>query len=232
MAPVPCSTMGASAARVARSALKKFICMAHSNSSSLVPRKPCRRRRTAPTLFTSTSTRPWSSMARWTSRAGPSDDARSIETAVTRSRPARLSVLRAPATTRAPSSTSARVTARPMPLLAPVTIAILLAKLRSMMLLCPVFPLVRLPCGRPAGANPRLLPGRCGARGQTHAVTDATESVQRTDGPGVCEESGHLFRWQGAREGEVAHAEPPDRDLPAGSVEDHQEYGGFAHRAG
>ena len=28
------------AARVARSALKKFSCIAHSNSSSLVPRKP------------------------------------------------------------------------------------------------------------------------------------------------------------------------------------------------
>ena len=58
IAPEPRSTIEASAARVARSAMKKFICMAHSKSSSLVPKKPSIRIRTAPTLFTRMSTRP------------------------------------------------------------------------------------------------------------------------------------------------------------------------------
>jgi len=37
--PDPCSSIGPSAARVARR-VKKFICSAHSNSSSLVAKKP------------------------------------------------------------------------------------------------------------------------------------------------------------------------------------------------
>ena len=40
IAPEPASTIAGSAARVVRRAMKKFICIAHSNSSSLVPRKP------------------------------------------------------------------------------------------------------------------------------------------------------------------------------------------------
>ena len=66
-----------------------------------------------------------------TSSPGPSAAARSTGTAVTPSMPWRLSVLRAPAMTCAPSSTSARVTARPMPLLAPVTTATLSVSARS-----------------------------------------------------------------------------------------------------
>ena len=50
--------------------MKKFISIAHANSASLVPRKPSVRRRTAPTLLTSTSRRPCSSTARAT-RRGP-----------------------------------------------------------------------------------------------------------------------------------------------------------------
>ena len=79
--------MAVMAARVARSAAKKFISIAHANSSSLVPRKPSRRSRTAPTLFTRTSTRPCASIARWTSGAGPAGASRSTATGVTRSRP-------------------------------------------------------------------------------------------------------------------------------------------------
>src|SRR3954471_24623146 len=132
IAPPPVSSIAVTAARVARSALKKFSCIAHSNSSSLVPRKPSTRRRTAPTLFTSTSTRPCSCRARPTSCAGPSGAARSTGTAVTRSSPSRVSVPRAPATTRAPSPARVRVIASPMPLLAPVTTATLPSSPRSM----------------------------------------------------------------------------------------------------
>ena len=124
--------MAAIAARVARRAMKKFICIAHSNSSSLVPRKPSSRSRTAPTLLTSTSTRPCSSSARSMSRAGPSVAMRSTATAVTPSRPSSVSVVREPATTCAPSCTRAWVIARPIPLPAPVTTATLPFSSRSM----------------------------------------------------------------------------------------------------
>src|SRR3954468_853263 len=77
IAPPPCSIMAGTAARVARRAVKKFISIAQANSSSLVARNPSRRRRTAPTLLTSTSTRPCSSRPPPTSRAGPSGAARS-----------------------------------------------------------------------------------------------------------------------------------------------------------
>ena len=65
------------------------------------------------------------------SAAGAAGSDRSNAMAVTPARWARLSAVRAPATTRAPSWTSALVTARPMPLLAPVTTAILPASIRS-----------------------------------------------------------------------------------------------------
>ena len=81
--PEPCSSIGPRAARVARSPVKKFIWSAHSNSSSLVARKPSTRIRTAPTLLTSTSSRPCSSIAFCTSSAGPSSAIRSTATAVT-----------------------------------------------------------------------------------------------------------------------------------------------------
>jgi hypothetical protein len=70
IAPEPASTIAFSAARVARRAMKKFICIAHSNSSSLVPKNPSTRIFTAPTLLTSTSTRPNSSTARATRPVG------------------------------------------------------------------------------------------------------------------------------------------------------------------
>jgi hypothetical protein len=58
IAPPPWCTIATTAARVARRAVKEFIRIAHSNSSSPVPRKPSVRSRTAPTLATRTSTRP------------------------------------------------------------------------------------------------------------------------------------------------------------------------------
>jgi hypothetical protein len=76
IAPDPCSSIGPSAARIARSPVKKFIRSAVSNSSALAARKPPTRNRTAPTLVTSTSSLPCSSMALCTSRAGASTASR------------------------------------------------------------------------------------------------------------------------------------------------------------
>ena len=130
--PDPCFVIGVRAARLARRPVKKFIRNAHSKSSSVRARNPSIRSFTAPMLLTSTSTRPYSSMARCTSRPGPSGSERSTSTAVTLSSPSRLEVLRDPATTFAPSSASAWVAAMPMPLLAPVTTATLSFNMRSM----------------------------------------------------------------------------------------------------
>src|SRR3984885_6226080 len=132
IAPEPCLTISVRAARLARSAMKKFSSIAQAKSSSLVPKKPPVRIRTAPTLLTSTSTRPCSSVARPISCAGPSGADRSIATGLTLLRPSRFSVVREPATTCAPSSARVLVTASPMPLPAPVTTATLPARLRAM----------------------------------------------------------------------------------------------------
>lgn len=43
IAPPPLSTIAVIAARLARRAMKRFICIADSNSSSLVPKKPSAR---------------------------------------------------------------------------------------------------------------------------------------------------------------------------------------------
>src|ERR1700730_7140057 len=88
--------------------------------------------RTAPTLLTSTSSRPCSSTARLTNCAAPSGADRSTATGVTPLSPSRLPVVSDPATTRAPSAASALVTARPIPLPAPVTTATLPSRFRSM----------------------------------------------------------------------------------------------------
>src|ERR1700722_17026843 len=132
IAPLPWVTISVRAARLARRAMKKFSSIAQANSSSLVPRKPPVRMRTAPTLLTSTSSRPCSPIACLISRAGPSGAARSTATGLTPLRPSGVSVVREPATTSAPSSASVLVTASPMPLPAPVTTATLPARLRSM----------------------------------------------------------------------------------------------------
>src|ERR1700761_2778324 len=88
--------------------------------------------RTAPTLLTSTSSRPCSSIASRTNCADPSRTDRSTATGVTPLRLFRLSVFSEPATTRAPSAARALVTARPIPLPAPVTTATFPSKFRSM----------------------------------------------------------------------------------------------------
>src|SRR3954462_3484071 len=94
--------------------------------------KPPTRGCTPPTLLTSTSMRPWSSIACATRRPGPSGATRSTAYAVTRSRFASVWLLRGPATPRAPSAASWRATARPMPLLSPVTTATFASSSRAM----------------------------------------------------------------------------------------------------
>src|SRR5271165_1679544 len=132
IAPLPFLTISVRAARLARSAIKKFICIAQAKSSSLVPKNPSVRIRTAPTLLTSTSMRPCCSVACRISWAGPSGAVRSTATGVTPLSPSRVSVVSEPATTCAPSPARARVVAIPMPLPAPVTTATLPARFRSM----------------------------------------------------------------------------------------------------
>src|SRR5438270_7401787 len=135
IAPSPRRSIADTAARVARSAAKKLSSNEASKSASLVARNPSRRSLTPPTLFTSTSRRPWPSTALPTSCAGPSGWTRSPATGVTRSIPSSSSTVRAPAKTCAPSAASMRVTARPIPLLAPVTTAIFPFSSRSNVLL-------------------------------------------------------------------------------------------------
>src|ERR1700722_1952398 len=131
IAPPPFLTISVRAARLARSAIKKVICIAQAKSSSLVPKNPPVRMRTAPTLLTSTSMRPCCSVACRISCPGPSGAVRSTATGVTPLIPSSVSVVSEPATTCAPSAARARVVAIPMPLPARVTPATLPARFRS-----------------------------------------------------------------------------------------------------
>src|SRR3954466_11480564 len=113
-------------ARVVRTAAINVSCSERHQSSSVTERKPSVRGVTAPALLTKMSTGTASSAAA-TSSSGPPANVRSTVTAVTA--PALTSSLRSavvsrePVTTATPSATRRLVVARPMPLLAPVTIA-------------------------------------------------------------------------------------------------------------
>lgn len=123
------------AALVVRTVAIRLRFRAAIQSSSETSRKPPVRGVTAPTLLT-TMCRPAKCSARATSSPGPSRVARSRATASTRPVSARATssslMVREPATTLAPSATRARVTAKPMPWLAPVTTATLSVRLSSM----------------------------------------------------------------------------------------------------
>src|SRR5689334_19229111 len=122
--PPPAASMCGSAARTVRTLDMNVSWKLSSQSSSVTSRKPRVRTFTAPTLLMMTSRRR-SSAAAPISFEAPSGRPRS--TATWRTLPSSTSrrssslLAREPAMTRAPSSASARVTARPMPLLAPVT---------------------------------------------------------------------------------------------------------------
>ena len=132
--PRPASSMPGRAARVVRTAAMNPKLSDCNHSSSVTERNPSSRGVTAPTLLTSTSSGP-SSSAEATSSAGPSAVERSTPTC--RTWPPSISwrssslTLREPATTLAPSATSALVMAKPIPLLAPVTRAHLPVRPRS-----------------------------------------------------------------------------------------------------
>src|SRR3984957_15396110 len=128
MAPDRAAIMEGRTARVIRTVAMRLSVREVVQSSSVMLRKPPRRVRAAPTLLMRTSMEPCASAAAARS-AGPDGVDRSTATNSTgadATRASRSSELeRAPATTRAPSAASARAAARPMPRLAPVTIATL-----------------------------------------------------------------------------------------------------------
>src|SRR5262245_28374571 len=196
MAPAPRSMRWGSAARGVRTAARKLILNAESQSSSVTDRNPPVRGRTAPTLLTRMSRLPYAATAASTSRSGPSGLVRSTDTGRTVVRAARSdsSVVapRAPATTRTPSPARARVIANPMPLLAPVTTAILPARCRSMTYLDPVVSgrseRVLLQPGQGAVGNlaPTVVDGqRVRPVGELHDVGDGLRvPVLLESGPG------------------------------------------------
>src|SRR6478735_10384803 len=158
------------AARVHRTAAMKLMSSDQVQSSSDNERNPPGRGRTAPTLLTSTSTPPKAVRAWSTNAPGPSGSVRSTATgrtgypSATSARSSSVTA-RAPATTLAPSCTRARVTARPMPLLAPVTTATLPSSPRSMR---PSFRSAAARAGRPVWIPWRAQPaGRCGLLHET-----------------------------------------------------------------
>src|SRR6478609_3075116 len=123
------------AARIVRTAARKLIVSAHSQSASVSATNPSSRGRTAPTLLTRMSMPPSAAVASAMSSPGPSGVVRSTETgrtsALAPSSSSSALPRRAPATTDTPSPASARVIARPMPLLAPVTTAVRPVRPRS-----------------------------------------------------------------------------------------------------
>src|SRR6202035_1123054 len=125
IAPLPAAIMAGSTLRGARSAGIRVMLRVASPSSSLMDRTPPVRGCAAPTLLTRM---PMLSPARAASSAGPPGVPRSTLRIVTVPSVASLSSSAeeccAPAITCAPLPTRARVTARPMPRLAPVTMAL------------------------------------------------------------------------------------------------------------
>src|SRR4051812_30673562 len=175
--PPPAASIGPSTARVARTAAIRPRFRVASHCSSVTAKKPSIRGETAPTLLTRMSTGPSSSPAA-TSAAGPSGVDRSTATGTTPPSAASASssglLDRAPATTRTPSRTSVRVTARPMPLLAPVTTAIRPAS-PSSMARAPLQPVAEQP-------GERRLRDVLPAAVDRQRVTAALELAQLGDG--------------------------------------------------
>src|SRR5271170_694436 len=142
IAPFPAASLTGSTARVVRTAAIRFKVSDACQSWSEISPNPPGRAGAAPTLLTRMSI--WSPAAA-TRAAGPPGSARSTSTTRTRPAPASSSSsaedFRAPAVTCTPSAASPRVTASPIPRLAPVTIAVRPFRNRSMMSpLPPVIP--------------------------------------------------------------------------------------------
>jgi hypothetical protein len=171
IAPFPAASMTGSAARVVRTAAIRLRVSVACQSSSVIPPNPPGLAGAAPTLLTRMSIRSPAA----TSLAGPPGSARSTST--TRTRPARASSsssaedFSVPAVTCAPSATSPRVIASPIPRLAPVTIAVCPFRRRSMMSLSSASnpgPAVRRRARCPGGTRSvlgsRTDPGASGSR--------------------------------------------------------------------
>src|SRR5215469_9460490 len=134
IAPFPAASMAGSVLRVARTAVIRLRLSVASQSWSVMARNPPVRAGAPPTLLTRMSIL---SPACATRAAGPPGSARSSSMAVTAppaaSPPSSAEECSAPAITRAPAPASARVTASPMPRLAPVTTAV--CPVRSMFIM-------------------------------------------------------------------------------------------------
>jgi hypothetical protein len=125
IAPRPAASIAGSAARLARTAAIRLRLSVASHSSSVMARNPEVLDGALPTLLTRMSIREPASATR---SAGPPGAARSSSPIVTEpsaaSLPSSAEECSAPATTCAPLAARARVMARPMPRLAPVTTAV------------------------------------------------------------------------------------------------------------
>jgi hypothetical protein len=138
IAPPPRSSITGIAARTARTTANRLKSNISRQSASVSGRKEKRGRDTPgggpPALLTRTSRPPKTSTAWATAAAGASGSERSTGTC-TRFVPTSASssgvLLREATTTRAPSSCNVRAVARPMPLLPPVTRAILPVRFSS-----------------------------------------------------------------------------------------------------
>ncbi len=134
----PAASSGA-AARTVRTTPKKLTSNSRCHCSSVKSRLVAAGS-LAPTLFTSRSRDPYDDATAATSRSGPRGSARSTAKCSTSysfiSSFSSGVVPRAATATRAPSFASAVATARPMPLLPPVTSAVLFVRFSSMLLAC------------------------------------------------------------------------------------------------
>lgn len=170
-APWPAANMRGSTLRVVRTATMRFTERVASHCSSVMARKPPVRTGAAPTLFTNTSIR---SPARSAKPSGAPDIVRSaqwtLRSPISANAASSGVARRAPATTRAPSSRSLRLTASPIPRPAPVTTATLPSSSSS---ICASRPGVRLSGGRMG------IEDRCGRR-RTNRFSLPGEAQLRT----------------------------------------------------
>jgi len=120
------------AARVARTVASMLMSNMRCHWASSASRKPAVAWSPPPTLFTSRSMSPSSVRAVSMTAETPSAVLRSAETVRAPDSFSAGVMVRAAPMTRTPSTVRARTVASPMPLLAPVTTAVLLVRLRSL----------------------------------------------------------------------------------------------------
>lgn len=210
-APPPPASKCGSAARTARTALKKFTSKARCHCASSMERKSTRGF-VAPTLLTKTSILPCRSIAAWISASTPSAVARSCGDeghVVPLAQCGQLGGLgTAAATTRPPSRRNASVMARPMPLPAPVTTATFPVSSRSIgrHSLCR-----ELGTDFPRGSE---MHGHCARRGPMHPRRHAVPSCRGAGPPAAAVGPQLVFRLRGSHRPRPAVCVRPPRPRP------------------